>query len=275
MTLEEMRKKIDAIDEKLVELLNERCNVAIEIGKWKKNLSVPVYAPGREKEVLEHVYAVNQGPVSNGSLRAIFREIMSGAIALEQSKKIAYDSSVSSTHTAAVSKFGSSTEYIAKENTELVFRDVSAGKVDYGCVQIENHGAFILQTMELFLKYEVKICAEIYIYANSKQRFAIIAADSNVISTHTGYDKTTLCLEQASTSMDLGATFRKAGIIPLMATTAVSDGTKRIFMDIPGHPGDESMRSMLNALQKSVKSISILGVYPKQVTDQSSMSIEI
>ena len=89
MSLEDLRKRIDEIDRKLVELLNERAKVVIEIGKLKNKTGKPVYAPDREKEVLEKVTGANKGPLPNKCLQAIWRELMSGSFVLERPLRIA------------------------------------------------------------------------------------------------------------------------------------------------------------------------------------------
>ena len=79
MSLEELRKKIDEIDLQLVQLLNERARVVVEIGKLKTKTDKPIYAPDREKKVLEKVTKANAGPLPDKCLVAIWRELMSGS----------------------------------------------------------------------------------------------------------------------------------------------------------------------------------------------------
>ena len=67
MTLSDWRRRIDEIDKKLVELLNERSRCALEIGKLKQEQHLPLYQPDREKEVLQNAEHNNQGPLSNAA----------------------------------------------------------------------------------------------------------------------------------------------------------------------------------------------------------------
>ena len=83
MSLEELRKQIDKIDSKLIELLNERARIVIEVGKLKSQMDGPIYAPGREKEVLVKIAKANKGPLPDKTLQAIWRELMSGSCFLE------------------------------------------------------------------------------------------------------------------------------------------------------------------------------------------------
>jgi chorismate mutase/prephenate dehydratase len=112
MSLEELRKKIDEIDHKLVKLLNERAQVVVEIGKLKSKTDKPIYAPDREKEVLEKIKNANTGPLPDRCLVAIWRELMSGSFVLERPLRIGYlGPGGSFSHTAAMLKFGQSVEY--------------------------------------------------------------------------------------------------------------------------------------------------------------------
>ena len=90
MSLEKLRKQIDGLDEELIKLLNERIKIALEIGKTKKAQGGEIYVPSREKAVFERIARLNNGPLPEGSARAIYREIMSAALALESNLKIAY-----------------------------------------------------------------------------------------------------------------------------------------------------------------------------------------
>ena len=76
MDIAEWRKKIDELDRKLVDLLNERAQAACEIGKLKRNTSMPIYEPEREKTIFENVLRVNHGPLPNSELRQVFERII-------------------------------------------------------------------------------------------------------------------------------------------------------------------------------------------------------
>ena len=76
MTIEDWRRKIDEIDRRLVELLNERTKCAIEIGKIKKARNLSVYAPEREREILNRIKEANTGPLNDERLQRLFERIM-------------------------------------------------------------------------------------------------------------------------------------------------------------------------------------------------------
>ena len=77
MTIEEWRKKIDDLDMRLVELLNERARAAQEIGKLKRDMETPIYEPERERKILERICKANQGPFPEEELCRLYEHIIS------------------------------------------------------------------------------------------------------------------------------------------------------------------------------------------------------
>jgi chorismate mutase/prephenate dehydratase len=109
MSLEELRKQIDKIDNQLVQLLNERASVVIEVGKLKSKADKPIYSPDREKEIFSKIIQANKGPLPDRCLVAIWRELMSGSFVLEKPLRIGYLGPEGSfSHAAALLKFGQS-----------------------------------------------------------------------------------------------------------------------------------------------------------------------
>jgi chorismate mutase/prephenate dehydratase len=164
MTLEELRKQIDQIDSKLVELLNERARVVVNVGKVKGKTDKAIYAPEREKVVLQKILKENKGPLPDKTLTAIWRELMSGSFFLERPLRIAYLGPQGSfSHSAAMGKFGQSVEYEAVANIRSIFEEVSKSHCDLGVVPIENSaGGGIDETFDAFIDSDVLICAEVY-----------------------------------------------------------------------------------------------------------------
>jgi chorismate mutase len=76
MDIEDWRKKIDELDQKLVALLSERAQAAVAIGKLKRNTSMPIYEPDRERIVFENVQQANQGPLPGRDLVRIYERII-------------------------------------------------------------------------------------------------------------------------------------------------------------------------------------------------------
>jgi chorismate mutase/prephenate dehydratase len=161
MNLEDLRKKIDHIDAQLIELLNARAQVVVEVGKAKGD--GPVYAPDREKQVLKRITELNKGPLPDRTLHAIWREMMSGSFFLERPLRIGYLGPKGSfTHTAAVRKFGQSVEYEAILDIRGIFDEVSKGHCDLGVVPVENStGGGVIETLDAFVDTDVFVCAEI------------------------------------------------------------------------------------------------------------------
>ena len=84
MNIEHWRKEIDAIDEQLVRLLNERSKCAIELGRIKRESGLPIYSPDREKDVIEHVTGVNRGPLDTAAMRRLFERIIDESRSIER-----------------------------------------------------------------------------------------------------------------------------------------------------------------------------------------------
>ncbi len=84
MNLADWRRRIDEIDRKLVELLNERSRCALEIGKLKQEAKIPLYQPEREIEVLANAEANNSGPLTDAAIRRLFERIIDEARAAER-----------------------------------------------------------------------------------------------------------------------------------------------------------------------------------------------
>ena len=84
MNISDWRRRMDEIDKKLVELLNERCKCALEIGHLKHEAKIPLYQPTRETEVLSNAETNNKGPLSNPAIRRLFERIIDEARSAER-----------------------------------------------------------------------------------------------------------------------------------------------------------------------------------------------
>ncbi len=165
MNLDDLREQIDSLDEGIIRLLNERINVVLSIGEEKKKAGSEIYVPARERAVFDKIKRLNEGPLPEESAHAIYREIMSAALALETEMKIAYlGPEATFTHQAARNKFGVSVDYIPTGTISEVFDRVQNRSADYGVVPVENstEGA-VTHTFDQFATTPLKICAEIYL----------------------------------------------------------------------------------------------------------------
>jgi len=161
--LAELRRKIDELDKKIVELLSERARVVVQVGKAKRVGGTPTYAPDREQAILQRISELNTGPLPQKTLRAIYRELMSGSFALEKPLRIGYLGPEGSfSHLAATRKFGASVEYVPLADIRAVFDEVARGHCDLGIIPIENSiGGGVLETMDSFIDAQVHICGEV------------------------------------------------------------------------------------------------------------------
>jgi chorismate mutase/prephenate dehydratase len=163
MSLDQHRKAIDHLDAQIVRLLNERTRHVFEIGAIKLKAGEEIYAPHRELAVLDRICKLNHGPVSTESLRAIYREIMSCALAYQKSMTIAYlGPEATFTHQAAIRRFGSSLIYVPLKTIADVFNEVSRRGAEYGVVPVENSTeGVVTHTLDMFVDSDLQIVSQI------------------------------------------------------------------------------------------------------------------
>ena len=163
MTLPEHRQAIDGIDAQIVTLLNQRTQHVLEIGAIKQKQGQEIYAPHRERAVLQKVCKLNEGPITDDGLRAIYREIMSSALSLEKNLTIAYlGPEATFTHQAAIKRFGSSLHYSSQRTIADVFHEVSKHRADYGVVPVENSTeGVVTHTLDMFVDSDLKVVSQV------------------------------------------------------------------------------------------------------------------
>ncbi|MDH4163732.1 MAG: prephenate dehydratase [Nitrospirota bacterium] len=161
--LKDLRNKIDEIDTKIVDLLNERARIVIEVGDIKKKEKLDFHSPGREREILERLTSRNKGPFPQDTLRAVYREILSSSLSLERPLKVAYlGPRATFTHMAGMQQFGLASQYVPVESIKDVFSEVERGRSDYGVVPIENSTEGVVNyTLDMFIDSDLKIYAEV------------------------------------------------------------------------------------------------------------------
>ncbi|PJE79589.1 P-protein [invertebrate metagenome] len=166
--LKALRTRIDALDQQLLALINERAECARQVGKIKqanqtKDVNVIFYRPEREAQVLRGIMANNQGPLKDEEIARLFREIMSACLALEDPVKVAYLGPEGTfTQHAAIKHFGRSAVCLPMSAIDEVFREVCAGAVNYGVVPVENSSEGIVNhTLDSFMESSVHICGEV------------------------------------------------------------------------------------------------------------------
>jgi chorismate mutase/prephenate dehydratase len=162
-TLPELRQAIDALDDELLRLLNERARYVQEVGKIKAQLNKPFYVPERERQILERLQAMNAGPFPTEALRSVFSEIISACLSLEHPLRVAFlGPEATFTHMAARSRFGLSARYVPAATVAGVFTEVEKGLADLGVVPIENSTEGVVNsTLDVLIDSDLCITAEI------------------------------------------------------------------------------------------------------------------
>lgn len=163
--LNQLRDRIDSLDERIQELINERARVVQEVGisKHGDGHTVDFYRPEREAQVLRAAQARNKGPLQDEEVLRLFREIMSACLAQEKPLRVAFLGPEGTFTQAAVFKhFGHSVRALALVSTDEVFAEVQAGNADFGVVPIENSTeGTVNNTLDRFLSTTLHICGEV------------------------------------------------------------------------------------------------------------------
>ncbi|TAF96128.1 MAG: prephenate dehydratase [Cytophagia bacterium] len=165
MTLDEIRQHIDALDDQLIVLLNDRMEWVQKVGELKRATKSVIYRPEREKQILDRITAHNHGPLPPAAIEAIFLEIFAAARNIELPERIAYLGPEGSfTHQAAESRFGAMSEYMTLPTIKSVFESVDTGRAKYGVIPIENNQeGIVYETVDLLNETSVNIAAELKI----------------------------------------------------------------------------------------------------------------
>lgn len=165
MTIEDARKEIDNIDEKLIMLLNERMGWVKKVGEIKNSNNAVIYRPEREKWILDKMKSISQGPLGNNAIEAIFLEIFAAARNIELPERVAFLGPEGSfTHQAAESRFGAVSEYMTLPTIQSVFEAVETERARFGVIPIENNQeGIVYETVDLLSSTNVSIVAELKI----------------------------------------------------------------------------------------------------------------
>jgi chorismate mutase/prephenate dehydratase len=162
--IQSLRQRIEAVDDDILQLLNRRAGIVQEVGRVKSEIKMAYYSPGREEEIFQRLEAESPGPFPRWAVRSVFREIISACRSLEAELTVAFfGPQATFTHGACIQHFGSSIRMDPENTIQEVFESVERGKAEYGVVPIENSTEGpVSQTLDMFVKSEVRICAEIF-----------------------------------------------------------------------------------------------------------------
>ena len=265
--LEQFRDAIDAIDAKLLDLLNERAGLAREIGRIKELNGRPVYVPGRAEQLVRRLVSRNKGPLDELAIRAIYREIMSASLALEKDMVIASAGEVAGlTHLAAKQHFGSSVRYTFHHDLAGLFEAVASGVADCGVIPFGEEGpdAVLLELLaggKVFLSSQIVLGGE---EGGIPSRYLVLGAMPN---TPSGDDQTALLIHLTDKPGALAAAlepFRAAGVNVLSIHSRRSrSGGLHLLLELAGHAGDESLQQAVEALKTSGMTPKLCGSYPR------------
>jgi len=211
-SIDVLRKRIDELDERLIELLNHRAEVVLEIGELKRGANVPIYAPEREQAILDRIAKLNHGPLPPRTLRAIYREMMSGSFALERPLHVGYLGPEGTySHLAAVRKFGASVAYEPLTDIRAIFEQVARKRCDLGLVPIENTlGGGVVDTLDCFTHFHGTVCAEV-----------LLEIHHNLLSTGPAEDVKVIYSRPEAFSQCrtwLASRFREAELVPVASS---------------------------------------------------------
>ena len=162
--LSKLRGEIDKLDGQILELLNRRAGIAANIGKVKAEGGGEVYSAAREEAVLHAVLKAHKGPLPDVTIKAVFRELISGSRAIQSVQRVAFlGPDYSYSHLAAIERFGQSAEYSPVNSIEAVFDEVTRKHANFGVVPLENStDGRIADTLDCFVRNPAaRICAEI------------------------------------------------------------------------------------------------------------------
>jgi len=254
--LSDLRQQIDELDHRIIELLNARARIVVDVGRIKHQSGTPIYAPDREKVVLQRIRKANKelgGPLSDRCLEAIYRELMSGSFALERPQRIAFLGPEGSySHLASVKKFGSSVEHVPVTDIASVFHEVARGHADLGLVPIENSTVGgIIESMDAFLEHRtVSIIAEVLIAIHSHllancapEEVKVIYSKSEALDqcrqwiTATFRDVQRMPVASSSKAAELAAKEKGAAAIG-SSLAAELYGLKMLFSNIEDNPAN-------------------------------------
>jgi len=162
-SLAALQSKLDRLDRELLRLANERACVSVQIGKLHQAAGQPAFVLGQEEEAIARVVGLTKGPLSQRTIRAVFRELVSGSRLLLRTLRVAFLGPLYSySHLAAIHRFGQGVELTPVGSIAAVFEEVNRGHSDFGLVPIENStDGRVADTLDMFTRLPVRICGEI------------------------------------------------------------------------------------------------------------------
>jgi len=171
--LKNLRQQIDLIDNQILDLLNQRAEVVVSVGKAKEGSERTFYVPSREKAIYERLTGKNRGPFPNEAVCKVFREIISASLNMEMPMQVAFLGPQSTfTHLATMMQFGLSAQLVPLKSIPAVFEEVERGRAQYGVVPVENSTEGVVNhTLDMFFDSELQMIAEIMLEISPQSSF--------------------------------------------------------------------------------------------------------
>jgi chorismate mutase / prephenate dehydratase len=162
-SLTELRQELDQVDRAILSAINRRGEIAERIGQLKQTSQKGVYDPARESNVIEAAVSNNAGPLSDETVRAVFREVISGTRAVQVALRVAYlGPEFTFSHLAAIERFGQSAALVPVGTIAAVFEEVERGQTQFGVVPMENStDGRVSDTLDCFSRSRVRVCGEL------------------------------------------------------------------------------------------------------------------
>ena len=221
LDLAAIRQRINEIDERIQDLINDRARIAQEVGvaKGERASAVDYYRPEREAEVLRRVLDRNDGPMRDEEMLRLFREIMSACLAQQEPLKIGFLGPEGTfTQTAVFKHFGHSVRALPFHTIDEVFQEVECGAADFGVVPIENSTeGSVNNTLDMFLTSPLKISGEIE-----------LRIEQHLMSRHKGIDKIErICAHEQSLAQCRGWIRENLPHVELVGMSSNAAGARR------------------------------------------------
>ena len=278
--LQALRERIDALDEQIQALLNERARCALEVAEVKQASGgeIAYYRPEREAQILRRIKSRNTGPLSSTAIARLFREIISACMALEQTLNIAIlDPKDPLTQAAALKHFGHSVQTLTLDTLAQVFTAVEDGRADFGLVHIHHASdGFVSHSLDMFLQSELLLCGEVVVplvrqtatNVPGDHRFLVIGKQHIAPS---GHDKTVVLVSADNRPGLLHELLEplaryEINMIRIESRPAPDSGWDTVFfIELDGHRDDDRVRRALSELQQQATLFKILGSFPSTV----------
>ncbi len=237
--LAQTRARIDALDLRLLELLNERSALSLEVGRIKAGGQGTIFKPQREEEILRRLGAHNQGPLPEAALRCIWREIFSSSRSLQTPLRVAYLGPEGTfSYFAGVEYLGHSASFRPCSDLQQVFEEVNATTCDLGVVPLENSlQGTVGVSFDLFNRFPLVILAEIYSHISH----CLLTCSENFSEIRTVYSHPQPMAQCANW---LRSHLPQASLVPVESTAAAA----RRVVDVPGAAaiGNGALAEMLH-----------------------------